>query len=211
MKQMTDYEAAELARKAEQQKAIRAEEKRDWKQLGLRFALYMAMTVATYFCVFHYTNWLQYDWFTPPGAVLTESEFRELVAGYPLLAEALGGTYSDNVESMTRGRTEYERDLNGDGAADVKVQVWLFGKYEMMGHQNVQREPEVLQYNGRRQHDGIDQLFKGRALAVREETIYVKNHEAEVVITVQDPSKNYVEARAEVEKLLAIVRKGKAE
>ena len=211
MKQTVDYEATELARKQEQQAAVRAERKRDWQRLGLRFVLHMLIFAAMTFGMFHYFRWLDFDWFTPPAEVLTESEFRELVEGYPQLAEAFGGTYSDNAESLTRGRIEYERDLNGDGEADMEVHLWRFGMYRTMGHQYIPHEPEALQYDGRRQHYDIDQLFKGRAWAVKAESIYVSNHEAEIAITVRDPEKGQVQARAEIERLLAIVRQGEAD
>ena len=199
-----EYAAAALLKRhqptAEVKKAMRGR----WRN----FFLGTLMSIVLTFCMIEYRSWREHDWFTPPAEVLTESEFRELVDGYPLLAEVFSGTYSVNTVCLTRGETAYDLDTDGDGAADVEVHLCLLGKYRMMGYQNILREPEDLQYNGCRQHYDVDQLFKGRAWAVKEEAIYVSNHEAEIAITVRDPEKGYVQARAEIEKLLAIVRQG---
>ena len=169
-----------------------------------------------------YGSWLEFDRFTPPTELLTESEFRELVDGFPLLAEEFGGIYSENMECLTRAAMEYELDRDADGVMDVAVSFELYGKYWSMGaHQNVQtgevtphntlREPQELEYSGWRQHYGLEDLFKGRALATKEDAIYIFDHTASFGVTVQNPSKDFTEARAEIEKLLAIVRQGQAE
>ena len=202
-----EYAAAALLKRHQ----LTAEAKEAMRGRWRNFFLGTLMSIVLTFCMIEYRNWREHDWFTPPAGVLTESEFRELVDGYPLLAEVFSGTYSVNTVCVTRGETAYDLDTDGDGTADVQVLLSLFGKYRMMGYQNILREPEALQYSGRRQHYDVDQLFKGRAWAVKAESIYVSNHEAEIAITVRDPEKGHVQARAEIEKLLAIVRQGEAD
>lgn len=222
MNSPVDYEYEAMQKREQQEAAIRAEEKKEWKRLGLRFVLHMLLYAVTICCLWGYRSWIEFDRFSLPTEVLSEGEFRELVEGYPLLAEALGGTYSENEEKVTRGRIEYALDFDGDDAADMTVYVYLFGRYKSVGtNYNAQtgeitpfstpREVEKLKSGGYRKRYSLKELFSGCAWKVREETIYMRNHEAEVAITVQNPSKGYVEARAEIEKLLAIVRQGAAE
>ncbi len=222
MKELLDYEAIELARREEQQKAVKAEEKREGRLKAIAIIGQLVVTVITGWLMISYGSWLEFDRFTPPTELLTESEFRELVDGFPLLAEEFGGRYSENMESLTRAAMEYELDRDADGVMDVQVSFDLYGKYERMGaHHNVQtgevtphntlREPQELEYSGWRQHYGLEDLFKGRALATKEDAIYISDHTASFGVTVQNPSKDFAEARAEIDKLLAIVREGGVE
>lgn len=217
-----DYEAIELARREEQQKAVKAEEKRERRKKAIEIIWRLAVAVMIVWLQISYGSWLNYDRFTPPTELLTESEYRELVEGFPLLAEAFGGSCSENMECLTRGTLEYELDLDEDGEMDVKVSFDLYGAYKRMGAyhnaqtgevtaQNTLREPQALEYSGWRKHYGMEDLFKGRALAAKEESVYIFDHTAFLGITVQDPAKGFQEARAEIDKLLAIVRAGGAE
>lgn len=175
------------------------------KSMRARF-LIILLGIVCIFCMSEYKEWRDYDRFTPPAEVLTESEFRELVEGYPQLAEALGGTYGSSDVCVTRGKLEYVLDV--DAMDDVRVDFELYGNLTA-GY--VLREPKELTYSGWRQHYGLSALFKGRAFATSEEVLAISDHTAEIVIRVTDPGKDFAEARAEIEKLLAIVRAGTAD
>lgn len=104
--------------------------------------------------------------------------------GFPLPAEEFGRIYAKSMDCLIRGRVEYALDRDADGEMDVQVSFDLYGAYERMGaHRNVQtgevtphntlREPQALEYSGFRQHYGLEDLFKGRALATKEDAIYI--------------------------------------
>ena len=205
MNRMTDYEYEAMQKKAEEQKAIKAEKKRELKGWLIGCVLVIAVTVLFFFAGEWYREWLWRE-FTPPAELLTEAEFRELVAGYPLLAETYGCCYTENMETLTRGDLNLYKDRDGDGEWDVRVYFPLHGKYKIMGHMNELYEEEPYSLEAYAYRYSIFDLGKGKPHTPWEEHIFGGDHTAELSITVRDPSPDHAEFRAEVEELLRVVR-----
>lgn len=203
MNQPTDYEYEAMQKRAQQEADIRAENKRDWKRFGLRLLLHVAIVVIISYGGLQYRRWLDGP-FTPPQDLLTESEFCELVEGYRLLAEAMDGSYTENVETVERGHINAYQDLDGDGEWDVRVWFLLHGMYADNTLTLREEEPYVLGGIARRY--SIFELEKGKLHQHREESIWSEDHTAYLSITVKHPSADHAEYRRAVDDMLRIVR-----
>ena len=206
MNHIVDDESEAIRKREQQQAAIRAENKRAGRKEAISLVSQVIMCAVVAWMSFSYASWLTYDRFNPPRSILSEADYRELVEGFPVLAAYLGGSWSEDMECLTRGRLEYSRDLDADGVMDVQVEFELYGKYKGMGHQDILREPQKLESSGWRKHYGLEDLFKGHALAAKEDAIDICVHTAFLGVTVQNPSRDLSDARAEIENLLHIVR-----
>lgn len=205
MGEFVDYEYEAILKKTEEQKAIKAEEKRELKAKLIGCALVIGMLVLLLCAAEGYRKWLWRD-FTPPAELLTEAEFRELVEGYPLLAEAYGCGYSEDMEVLTCGDLDLYKDRDGDGEWDIRVYFPLYGRYKTTGHVNELREAEPYALEAFAYRYSIFDLGKGKPHTPWEEHIFGGDHTANLSITVRDPSPDHAEFRAEVEELLRIVR-----
>ena len=217
MNQMTDYEYEAMQKKEAEQVAIKAEQKRDFKGWLIGIVLWLAATVLL-MCADHwYYRWLTRD-FTPPPELLTEAEFRELVDGYPLLAEALHGTYSDDAECIVRGCIRYEKSV--DDERKITVHFDLNGRYGGMHiHYDVQegqsteanrtyelREAEAFKLHGDAERYSFLDLGKGKPHTAWREDISAGDHTANLFVSVMHPSSDHSEFRKVVEEMLRIVR-----
>lgn len=203
MSQPTDYEYEAMQKRTQQEAAIRAENKRDWKRFGARLLLHVAIVVIISYGALQYRLWLDGP-FTPPQELLTESEFRELVEGYQLLAEAMDGSCTENVETVERGHINAYQDLDGDGEWDVRVRFLLHGMYADNTLTLREEAPYVLGGFARRY--SIFELDKGTLHQHREESIWNEDHTAYLSITVKHPSADHAEYRRAVDDMLRIVR-----
>lgn len=219
MNQMTDYEYEAMQKKEAAHAAIKAEQKRDFKRWLIGLVLCLAATVLLMCADRWYYRWLTRD-FTPPPELLTEAEFRELVEGYPRLAEAYGCCYKEDMDTVIRGDLDRHVDLDDDGEWDVRVWFPLHGRYEnemysyehrdgknaWVGYTYELREEEPFKLNAFAYRYSIFDLGKGVPHTPWEEHIFGGDHTAYLSITVRDPSSDHAEFRAAVEELLHIVR-----
>lgn len=221
MNRMIDYEYEAMQKKEAEQLAIKAEERRELRVKLLTILGYLIGTAILAFGTVRFGQWLSDDHDPAPANLLLESEYRELVAGYPLLAEAFGGSYTDETDNMLRGEIRFYEDADGDGTAELEVEFLLKGDYkapegvygyyrikvpEDVGITCVPQEPEPFEVECRVEHYGLDELFKGRALAERSVAVHAEDHTASLWIEVNEPSKDRAEARAFIEEMLRIVR-----
>ena len=203
MNQMTDYEYEAMQKKEAEQAAIKAEQKREFKGWLIGIVLWLVATVLL-MCAGHwYYRWLHRP-FTPPPELLTGAEFRELVDGYPLLAEALDGIYSEDMNTVMRGEINHYADLDSDGEWDVRVWFPLYGKFESSNGEL--REEEPYELGGLAYRYSIFDLGKGKPHTPWEEHIFGEDHTAHLSITVRNPSPDHGEYREAVEDMLRIVR-----
>lgn len=219
MNHPVDYEYEAMKKKEAQRQAIKAENKRELRSRLMAFLLLIGLQVALFFAGSWYREWLWRD-FTPPPELLTEAEFRELVEGYPLLAEAYGCCYKEDMDTVIRGDLDRYEDLDADGEWDVRVWFPLHGRYETemysyehrdgkdawVGYTYELREEEPFKLNAFAYRYSIFDLGKGVPHTPWEEHIFGGDHTAYLSITVRDPSSDHAEFRAAVEELLHIVR-----
>lgn len=203
MNQMTDYEYEAMQKKEAAHAAVKAEQKRDFKRWLIGLVLCLAATVLLMCADRWYYRWLTRD-FTPPPELLTEAEFRELVEGYPRLAEAYGCCYKEDMDTVIRGDLDRHVDLDDDGEWDVRVWFPLYGKFEI--NIGKLREEEHYELGGLADRYSIFDLGKGKPHTPWEEHIFGGDHTAYLSITVRKPSSDHAEFRAAVEEMLRIVR-----
>lgn len=203
MNSPVDYEYEAMQKREQQEAAIRAENKRDWKRFGLRLLLHVAIVVIISYGGLQYRLWLDGP-FTPPQELLTESEFRELVEDYQLLADAMDGSYTENIETVTRGHINTYQDLDADGEWDVRVWFLLHGMYA--DNTLILREEAPYVLGGFARRYSIFELDKGKPHQHWEESIWSEDHTAYLSITVKHPSEDHAEYRRAVDDMLRIVR-----
>jgi len=220
MSQMTDYEYEAMQKKEAEQVAIKAEERRALRAQLLGILAYLVGTTLTFYGMARFEQWLRDDHDPAPAGLLLESEYRELVAGYPLLAEEFGGSYTEETDNMLRGWIDFYEDADGDGTAELHGEFILKGDYKALdgryGYYRINvpedvgitcepQETEPFEVVCRVEHYGLNELFKGRALAERSVAVHAEDHTASLWIEVNEPSKDRAEARAFIEEMLRIV------
>lgn len=217
MNQMTDYEYEAMQKKEAEHAAVKAEQKQDFKWSLFCTVLCFTATILSLWVGGRYEAWLNRA-FTPPPELLTEAEFRELVDGYPLLAEALHGTYSDDAECIVRGCIRYEKSV--DDERKITVHFDLNGRYGGMHiHYDVQegqsteanrtyelREAEAFKLHGDAERYSFLDLGKGKPHTAWREDISAGDHTANLFVSVMHPSSDHSEFRKVVEEMLRIVR-----
>lgn len=221
MNRMIDYEYEAMQKKEAEQVAIKAAERRALRAQLLGILGYLVLSTMVFFGMARFEQWLRDDHDPAPAGLLLESEYRELVAGYPLLAEAFEGSYTDETDNMLRGWIDFYEDADGDGTAELHGEFILKGDYKapdgVYGYYRINvpedvgitcepQEPETFEVVCRVEHYGLDELFKGRALAERSVAVHAEDHTASLWIEVNEPSKDRAEARAFIEEMLRIVR-----